>query len=85
MKTPSDRELHLFALAVTITAVEERARVHLRRVLWLSALACGFRIAAVEPLLIASLALASREIVPGCIDILRARQLRRAFGKVDCG
>jgi hypothetical protein len=85
MKTPTDKELHLFALAMMIAATEDRVRIRLSRTVLLSAAALGCRLASLDILLIASLALASREFVPGCVDLFKARLLRHAFGNMDCG
>jgi hypothetical protein len=78
-------EIRKLSLAFAISVTESNARTHLTRTLWLSGIALGCRLASLDVLTIASLTLATREFVPGCMDILKARLLRRAFGNVDCG
>lgn len=77
--------MYLFALAVAISAIESRVRVRLTRSITLGAAAILLRAFSLDLLLTASLVLATREFVPGCVDFYRARLLRRAFGNVDCG
>jgi hypothetical protein len=80
-----EHEIRRLSLALAISVTETNARTHLTRTLWLSCIALGFRLASLDLLTLVALTLATREFVPGCVDILRARLLRRAFGTVDCG
>jgi len=80
-----EHDIKKLSLAFAIAMLETHIRVHLTRTLVWSSAAIACRAFNLDALLVASLTLASREFVPGCVTLLKVRTLRRAFGNVDCG